>query len=235
MNHVVVLSGGLDSTILTYKVDADNPDEKVFALSFNYGQRHSKELMCAATTCAKLEIPHRVIDISFLGDIIAPVSALSAHKQVEMPTIRDVIGDPQPASYVPFRNMILTSLGLSFAESVGATNVYLGIQVHDEYAYWDTNTKFLGAMQGVVDLNRKNLITLHAPFVNMSKKEEIDIGKALNVPFEDTWTCYVGDDEACGKCPSCSERIMNFAKAGMKDPIPYSVNIDWDRLIRENA
>jgi 7-cyano-7-deazaguanine synthase len=235
MSHVIVLSGGLDSTILTYKVKHENPSDDVFALSFNYGQRHSRELEGAVVTCQKLGIPHKVIDISFLGDIVAPVSALSAHKQVEMPTIKDIIGHPQPVSYVPFRNMILTSLALSFAESVKAQNVYLGIQVHDEYAYWDTNSKFVRAMQDVADLNRMNTIQIRAPFVNMSKKEEIELGITLGVPFEDTWTCYTGGQKACGTCPSCSERIMNFAKAGIVDPVPYEIDIDWQKLIAKVA
>ncbi len=235
MSHVIVLSGGLDSTILSYKVAHEFPDDSIYAVSFNYGQRHSRELEGAAITCKKLGIVQRVIDISFLGDIIAPVSALSNQKIVDMPTIKDVIGHPQPVSYVPFRNMILTSLALSFAESVKAKNVYLGIQVHDEYAYWDTNSKFMHAMQGVANLNRMNLIQLHAPFVNLSKKEEIEIGVQLGVPFEDTWTCYKGEEEACGTCPSCSERIMNFAKAGIKDPIPYAIDIDWEKLIKKVA
>lgn len=233
MNKVVVLSGGLDSTILTYKTQSElKQGEKLFAITYNYGQRHNIEIEKAKLTCSKLGIEHRVIDISFIGDIIAPVSALSAHKQVAMPTINQILGDPQPPSYVPFRNLLLTSMALTFAESVKADTVLLGLQSIDEYSYWDTSESFVQALNGVSNLNRINRISIEAPFIKMSKRDEILIGVSLGVPFEDTWTCYSGEEGhgACGTCPSCSERIMNFAKAGIKDPCPYAVEIDWERL-----
>ncbi len=231
MNKVVVLSGGLDSTILTYKIKSElKSDEKLFAITYNYDQRHSIEIEKAQITCEKLEIEHRLIDISFLSDIIAPVSALSNKKEVAMPTIKEVLGQPQPVTYVPFRNLILTSLALSFAEVVKSDEVYLGIQATDEYSYWDTTSLFADRLNLVTELNRMNKIKIVTPFVHMTKKEEIYLGQRLNVPFEDTWTCYTGDEGhgACGVCPSCSERIMNFMKAGLKDPCKYNREIDWE-------
>jgi len=237
MKVVSILSGGLDSTVLTYKLVDEYGSDNVSALTFNYGQRHNIEIENAIKTCEKLGIAHKIIDISFLGEIIAPVSALSSTTEVEMPTIEDVLGDPQPPTYVPYRNMILNAIGFSFAESVGAEKIFSGLQVHDEYSYWDTTWDFINNMNSVSQLNRFHKITLEAPFADMSKKEEIDIGKDLNVPFEDTWTCYRGEvgNGACGTCPSCSERIMNFAKAGLKDPIKYETDIDWDKLLGELA
>lgn len=233
MKKVSILSGGLDSTILTYKLVEEFGSENVAALTFNYGQRHNIEIKNAVQTCNKLGIAHRILDISFLGDVVKDVCALSQDTQVEMPTIQDVLGDPQPPTYVPYRNMILNSIGFSFAESVGADAIYSGLQVHDEYSYWDTSQAFIDTMNGVSSLNRQNAIQMLAPFAHMSKAEEIKIGIELGVPFEDTWTCYKGElgNGACGKCPSCSERIMNFAKAGIKDPVPYEIEIDWEKLI----
>lgn len=232
MKVVSILSGGLDSTILTYQLVKEFGAENVYALTFNYGQRHNIELTKAHLTCGKLGIPLREIDISFLGDVVAPVCSLSAGTEVEMPTIEDVLGDPQPPTYVPYRNMILNSIGFSFAESVGAERIYSGLQVHDEYGYWDTSHSFIDSMNIVSNLNRKNGITLWAPFADMSKAEEIKIGLELGVPFQDTWTCYRGEEGngACGVCPSCSERIMNFAKAGLADPCPYEISIPWIEL-----
>lgn len=236
MKKVSILSGGLDSSILTYKMVNDFGADNVIALTYNYGQRHNIEIEMAKKTCAHLGIPHHIVDISFLGDIIKNVSALSNQKIVDVPTIREVIGDPQPPSYVPYRNLILLSLGLSFAESNGADAVYSGLQAVDEYGYWDTSTPFVNNLNAVSSLNRKNQILIEAPFINLKKCDEIEIGKSLNVRFEDTWSCYKGEYEkgACGICPTCAERIKNFAVAGITDPIPYQVQIPWGRLIEEN-
>lgn len=235
MNKISILSGGLDSTILTYKLVNDFGDKNVIALSFNYGQRHSIELDMAKKTCKLLNIPHKIIDISFISNIISSVSALSDKKKIDVPTIQQVIGDPQPPTYVPYRNMLLCSMGFTFAESNNADEVYMGLQSVDEYSYWDTSTYFIENMNNVSRLNRKNIIKLVAPFVNLKKCEEIKIGIKLGVNFENTWSCYKGDyiNGACGVCPTCSERIMNFNKAGIKDPIKYSIYIDWDKLLKE--
>lgn len=229
---VSVLSGGLDSTILTYKLVDEFGADNVFALSFYYGQKQSAELDKAKLTCQKLGIEHRLIDISFLGEVVAPVCANIAGSYVAMPTIQDVLGDPQPPTEVPYRNMLLNTIAFSFAQANGCHAVYTGIQVHDAYGYWDCTQGFLTGMNNLSSLNRQHEISLEAPFANMSKAEEIAIGVKLGVPFEDSLTCYDPNDkdESCGKCPSCSERIMNFGKAGIKDPAPYSVDIPWDSI-----
>jgi 7-cyano-7-deazaguanine synthase len=153
-----------------------------------------------------------------------------------MPTIKDVLGDPQPKTYVPFRNMILNSLAFSFAESNKASHVFTGLQVHDEYGYWDTTQKFVDTMNAVASQNRTHKVSLVAPFSHLSKYDEIMIAKELDIPvlFNYTLTCYNPNEkgESCGTCPSCAERIQNFAKAGMIDPIPYAIEIPWDKLIK---
>lgn len=233
---VSVLSGGLDSTIVTYTLVEKYGKDKVISLSFNYGQKQSIELEKAKTTCGKLGIAHHIIDISFLGKVVEKVSALSSTGSVAMPTIESILGEPQPVTYVPYRNLILFSIAMSFAESNNAAFIFNGLQAHDLYAYWDTSAEFTKRVNSISELNRKNNIKVVSPFVEFSKKEEIAVGNELNVPFIDTWTCYVGERGrgACGKCPSCSERIMNFAQAGLKDPIEYEIDIPWDRLIEEN-
>lgn len=233
---VSVLSGGLDSTIVTYTLVEKYGKDNVIALSYNYGQKQTVELEKAATTCKKLGIGHHIIDISFLGTVVEKVSALSSTGDVEMPTITDVLGDPTPPTYVPYRNQILFSIALAFAESNESQFIFNGLQAHDEYSYWDTTQEFVKRMNKVSELNREQLIEIVSPFVEFSKKEEIEVGKELNVPWIDTWTCYTGEqgNGACGKCPSCSERIMNFAMAGLKDDCPYEIDIPWDKLIEEN-
>ncbi len=198
MKAVVILSGGLDSTILTYKISHELGAENINALSFNYGQRQIKELEKAAITCQKLGILHRIIDLSVLGHIAAPMSANIAGSQVNMPTVKEIIGDPQPVTYVPNRNAILLMLAASFAEVVGAEQVYIGLQCHDIYSYWDTTPQFFEAMNNVLLYNRQHAIEILAPFVRMSKADEIKLGVQLGVPFEDTLTCYNPDNEGHG-------------------------------------
>ena len=233
-NVVSVLSGGLDSTILTYILVKKYGKDRVFALSYNYGQKQKRELDMARATCNWLGIAHKILDLSILGEIVKNVSANIGGTDVAMPTIKDVLGDPQPKTYVPFRNMILNSLAFSFAESNKASHVFTGLQVHDEYGYWDTSQKFVDSMNAVADQNRSHKVKLEAPFSALSKYDEIKIAEELgNVVFEYTLTCYDpdADGNSCGKCPSCSERIANFAKAGIKDPIPYNIDIPWNKLL----
>ena len=237
-NVVSVLSGGLDSTIMTYLLVEKYGKEKVFALSYDYGQKQMAELIMARRSCEHLGIPHKVLDLGVLGDIAKNVSANISGTDVAMPTIKDVLGDPQPKTYVPFRNMILNSLAFSFAEANKAEFVFTGLQVHDEYGYWDTTQKFVDCMNEVANQNRTWKVKLQAPFSRLSKYDEINIAQELgNVRFDFTLTCYNPNDkdESCGKCPSCSERIANFAKAGIIDPIKYQTDVPWDKLIKPQS
>lgn len=234
-NVVSVLSGGMDSTIMTYILAKKYGNHKVFALSYNYGQKQKRELIMAASTCEYLGIEHKILDLGILGEIAKNMSANIGGTDVAMPTIKDVLGDPQPKTYVPFRNMILNSLAFSFAEANKASHVFTGLQVHDEYGYWDTTQKFVDSMNVVANQNRTHKVKLEAPFSLLSKYQEIEIAKELgNVKLEFTLTCYnpTPAGESCGECPSCSERIQNFIKAKMVDPIPYAKQIPWEYLIK---
>ena len=234
-NVVSVLSGGLDSTIMTYLLVEKYGRDHVFALTYDYGQKQKREIDMAIKTCIHLGIKHKVLDLSILGEIVKEVSANIAGTGVAMPTIKDVLGDPQPKTYVPFRNMILNSLAFSFAESNNASHVFTGLQVHDEYGYWDTTQKFVDCMNSVAAQNRTHKVELLAPFSQLSKYDEIEISKELkNVRLDYTLTCYDPDvsGRSCGVCPSCSERIQNFIRANVRDPIPYVHGVDWDRFVR---
>lgn len=223
---VVILSGGLDSTILTHLLyhNCINPEKNITALSFNYNQRHNVELEKAKLTCNTLNINHHIIDIDFLSKIIAPVSALSGERLVDVPTI-DQIEDPnQPITYVPFRNALFLMIAASFAESRDCKYIFIGAQSGDLYGYWDCTPDFMSSFNDLISLNRKHKIKLIAPFVRLSKADEISIGWRLGVDFSNTHTCYNGVDElgrSCGKCPTCTERLNNFAEVGLKDPLHY--------------
>ena len=234
-NVLAVLSGGLDSSIMTMMLVEKYGADKVVALSYNYGQKQKIELTKAKELCAHLNVKHKELDLGILGEIAKPISANIGGTDVAMPTIKDVLGDPQPKTYVPFRNLILLSLTMAQAESSNASHVFTGLQVHDEYGYWDTSQKFVDSLNAVAVQNRTHQVSIMAPFSHLSKQQEIEICKEIGK--EDllihTLTCYDPDEEgrSCGKCPSCAERIMNFAKAGMVDPIPYQKEIPWSDII----
>lgn len=236
-NVLVVLSGGMDSSILTMLLVARYGALKVKALSYDYGQKQKLELAKASKICQLLKIDHKVLDLNILGEIAKPISANIGGTDVKMPTIKDVLGDPQPKTYVPFRNMILLSLTLAQAEASQASHVFTGLQVHDEYGYWDTTQKFVDSINEVADQNRTHKVKVLAPFSHLSKYDEINICKHMG--FIDllayTLTCYNPNEkgESCGKCPSCSERIANFAKARVVDPIEYAIDIPWEKIIHD--
>jgi 7-cyano-7-deazaguanine synthase len=239
---VVSLSGGLDSTTLLYLMVKKFGKNNVHALSFDYRQRHGDvELEQAKRTTTKLGVIHKIIDISFLGDIASHVSAM-VKGDVATPTMEDVLGDPAPSTYMPNRNMILASITAAYAESMGLNGVGLGIQATDSYSYHDCTPEFYQAIENVLKLNRKHQIYFVAPFLMLSKTEEIKLGQEIGVEFADTWTCYQGivDKEdrtltnepaggknytihkhfqPCGTCPSCFERRESFRKVGIADPV----------------
>ena len=165
-----------------------------------------------------------------MGEIARPLSANIDGTDIDMPNIKEVLGDPQPVTYVPFRNMIILSLAFAEAEVQKCDKIYTGLQVHDEYGYWDTTQKFVDSMNAVATQNRQNTIEIIAPFSQLSKADEIEIAIELGQfdLLRYTMTCYEPKGLlSCGKCPSCAERIMNFMKVGKKDPIPYDIEIDW--------
>ena len=227
---LVVLSGGLDSSVATMMCIDKYGKDNVQAVTFDYNQKQKLEILKATTLCRCLEIEHTILDLSVLGTIAQPMSANISGTKVDMPNIKEVLGDPQPVTYVPFRNMILLSLAMSHAEVQGCNKVITGLQVHDEYGYWDTTQKFVDSMNNVASQNRTHSVTIEAPFSQMSKAEEIEVAIELDQfdLLRHTLTCYDPQGVlSCGKCPSCAERIMNFMKVGRKDPIPYDIDIDW--------
>jgi len=236
-NVLVVLSGGMDSSILTMLLVAKYGANRVKALSYDYGQKQKIELKKAAKICSILKVDHKVLDLSILGEIAKPISANIGGSEVKMPTIKEVLGDPQPKTYVPFRNMILLSLTLAQAEASQASHVFTGLQVHDEYGYWDTTQKFVDSINAVAEQNRTHKVKVLAPFSHLSKYDEILLCKQMGLidMLSHTMTCYNPNEkgEACGKCPSCAERIANFGKARIVDPISYAVDIPWEKIIRD--
>ncbi len=152
--------------------------------------------------------------------------------------MKQIIGDPQPVTYLPFRNLLLLTIAAGYAEVNGFDNVFCGLQMADVYGYWDTTAKFVESVNDVFIQNRKNTIQVSAPFNNIGKADEINFLLELdgNVNLlKHTLTCYDPDEDgkSCGICASCTERIRAFAMVGVEDPISYSIEIDWDKLFQK--
>jgi 7-cyano-7-deazaguanine synthase len=220
---VVLVSGGLDSSVLLHHVAVNLGRGPVHALSFNYGQRHSKELVCAHYQAEQAKVfVHRVIDISFMGDLLKDGSSLVKGGAV-VPRLDELAEEDleQPPTYVPNRNMMLLSIAAAYAEAKGVSELYYGAQAQDEYGYWDCTEAFLDRINHVLSLNRRDSVTVHAPFVRMKKTELVRTGAALGVDFARTWSCYRGGEKACGVCPTCVERLNAFKQADALDPLQY--------------
>jgi 7-cyano-7-deazaguanine synthase len=232
---VVVLSGGLDSTVAMRLCVEKYGRENVRALTFYYGQRQSIEIDKARASTSLLGVRHKVLDLRILGDIGKGFSA-NLDSSIAMPTIHEVLGDPAPKTEVPNRNMILLSLTAAYAEVQQMQYILTGLQVHDQYSYWDTTQRFVDSINDVLKQNRKTKLEVIAPFSSFSKKDEILLLKELDGSvglLAHTLTCYNPNEEghSCGKCPSCAERIKGFIDAGEKDPIKYSIDIPWEKYI----
>jgi len=218
---VVLLSGGLDSTVLLHHLCATEKELEIHGLSFHYGQRHSRELDCATWQARAAGIArHQIIDLRFLGPLLQSGSAL-IEGGAPVPDLSDLDAAAlsQPPTYVPNRNMMLLSMAAACAEAQGGTAVYYGAQAQDEYGYWDCTYAFLERINEVLQLNRKTPVTIHAPFVHTSKADIVGRGQEIGIDFAQTWSCYRGGDKPCGECPTCVERHNAFAAQGLADPL----------------
>lgn len=215
---IVIVSGGMDSVTLLHEVVRDH-GRRVLALSFAYGQRHCRELECATTQARKLGCEHRLLDLASLAPALADSALTSPGRAI--PEISETMGDPQPPTYVPNRNMLFLSIAVALAETSGIDTVYYGAQRHDLYGYWDTTPTFVERLNAVYALNRKKPVSIVAPFMHMSKSGVLKRGLALGVEYDKTWSCYAGREKACGLCPTCAERLAAFKEVGMSDPLVY--------------
>lgn len=211
---VAILSGGMDSTTLVYNLVRDGFE--VNALSFNYGQRHVKELEMAKKTCQNLGIPHKIIDLSNLNEILQGSSLTSSN----IPTPHGKYNEESmKATVVPNRNMIMLSIAAGYAISIKAIALYYGAHAGDHTIYPDCRPEFIAQCRKTILLADWHNVHLEAPYSNMDKGDIVIRGTELNVPFENTWTCYEGGEVPCGKCGACQEREEAFKKAKRNDPL----------------
>lgn len=212
---VVVYSGGMDSlTVLHF---AMQNHKEVFPISFNYGQRHKKELDCAAKVCADQGLTHKVVDITSIQELLGG-SALTDDIDVPEGHYAD---ENMKKTVVPNRNMILISLAVGYAESLGAKVVYLGAHSGDHAIYPDCRPEFIEAVKYAAEKGTYGGVSVYAPFISTDKEGILRVGHELGVNYADSWTCYKGLEKACGKCGSCVERLEAFANIGIEDPVEY--------------
>ncbi len=214
MRGVLILSGGVDSTTLLYKMLSDGFE--VTALTFNYAQRHKKEIECARAIAERLHIRHKIVDLSSLASLLGD-SALLGGKDVPSCHYTE---EAAKKTVVPNRNMIMLSVAAGYAEAHEIPDVYYAAHKNDSTIYPDCRPEFVRALAPAIRLATAwHPVELQAPFVDMSKAEIVELGLALEVPYELTWSCYRGEEHPCRSCPTCIEREEAFALNGRRDPL----------------
>jgi 7-cyano-7-deazaguanine synthase len=217
---VILLSGGLDSSTVLYLAKSEGYD--CYALSFDYQQRHRRELTAAQTISTAVGVvAHQVVsfDLSLWGG-----SALTDN-QIPLPQDRELsaMSESIPVTYVPARNTIFLSFALAYAEAIAADRVYIGVNALDYSGYPDCRGDYIDAMRSVFRLGTKkgregDPIEIITPLIDLKKTEIIQLGNRLGVPWQQTWSCYSGDEVPCGTCDSCLLRLAAFAELGLVDP-----------------
>ena len=217
---IVLLSGGMDSTRALYLAKNQGFDE-LYAITFLYGQKHDKELKSAQAVAKAVGVKeHKIVNL-----LLNQWHGCS----LTDPDMEVKDGDAErtdiPDTYVPARNMVFLSVAASWADALDITDIFIGVSEVDYSGYVDCREEFIKAMEQAVNLGtvlgaeKKQHITIHAPFMHMTKAEEVKLGEQLGVDFGLTWTCYRGGDKPCGTCDSCLLRAKAFEKAGVTDPL----------------
>ncbi|MBU9889177.1 MAG: 7-cyano-7-deazaguanine synthase QueC [Candidatus Omnitrophica bacterium] len=216
---VCLYSGGMDSAVCLFAARADHYEP--IALSIEYGQRHYRELSVARNLTKELGIRHyfATLSLPWKGSALLDES-------VRIPRHRETskIPDEIPATYVPGRNSVFLSMGMSCAETQGAEAVFFGANALDYSGYPDCRPEYLEAFALAVTRGMKagaegRCIEIKTPLLRMTKKEIVLLGQKLEVPFAKTWSCYEGDVRPCGACDACLLRAKGFREAGLADPL----------------
>lgn len=229
---VCLLSGGLDSA--TVIAQAIWQGFQCHAISYSYGQTHSRELDSSEAIASYYEVDRMIVNVDLTH--IAK-SALTGHGKIEERSI-DTISKEIPNTYVPSRNIIFLSIAASYAESIGASHIFIGANAIDYSGYPDCRPEFYNAFEKALNVGTKSGVekgfSIHVPLQYLKKSEIIKLGMDLKVPYELTTSCYEGKEEACGKCDSCILRLQGFMEAGEFDPVKYREYPDFYRNYLKN-
>ncbi|GLX86400.1 7-cyano-7-deazaguanine synthase [Thalassotalea loyana] len=212
---VVIYSGGMDSFTVLNRALRDG--KEVYALTFDYGQKHVKEIDYARAVCQELNIEHKVIDITAINQLLAGSSLTD---DIEIPE-GHYEEESMKSTVVPNRNMILLSLAVGYAVSKEASQVYYGAHSGDHAIYPDCRPEFVQKMSDVCQIANYEPVTIYCPYLDNDKIEILTDGLKMGLDYGKSWTCYNGREEACGKCGACQERLEAFEKNNVTDPLPY--------------
>lgn len=220
---ICLLSGGMDSAVSV--AIAKSRGYEIYALTFNYGQRHRREIEGAKRLAEFFRVrEHKIfkINLNEIGN-----SALTSNKKIPERGIEEIKNSDQiPETYVPARNTIMLSFALAYAEVKGVDAIFIGANYIDYSGYPDCRPEYFKKFQEMANLATRmgvegREIRIETPVIEMSKAEIIKKGFELGVPFQYTWSCYQGGEKACGKCDSCVLRLDGFKEAGFEDPVEY--------------
>lgn len=217
---IVLSSGGLDSSTCLYI--AKEAGYELYALSFDYGQRHKKELEASKKVCQTVGVKeHRILSLP------RPTgTALTGYGEIPKGRNLTEMAEEIPVSYVPARNTIFIALALQYAEEVDADAIFTGVTAIDYSGYPDCRPEYIEAWQKLINLATKKTttggrISLITPLLHLYKAEIIQEGLRLGLDYGMTWSCYNGGEKACGKCDSCLLRLKGFKEADSVDPLEY--------------
>jgi len=218
---IIILSGGLDSATVLFI--AKRAGYKTFCLTFNYGQRHKKEILYAEHLARLTASPHKILKIRL------PWKGSSLLDK-NRPLPQNGIFGKIPTTYVPGRNTIFISFAVSWAEAAGAEAIYIGANAIDFSGYPDCRPDYFRKYQSLIDIaTKKKGIELKVPLITKTKADIIKTGVSLGVPYQWTWSCYRGGKTPCGKCDSCRLRRKGFMEAGIMDPLEHRTQINTDK------
>lgn len=224
MKTLVICSGGLDSVSLAYKVAAERSLSGL--ISFDYGQRHRKEVEFAARAADALGVPHQLVDMRPIGALLSG-SALTG-EDVAVPD-GHYAEETMRITVVPNRNAIMLAVAFGAASAQGAQAVATAVHGGDHFIYPDCRPGFVQAFQAMQDqaLDGMGRVELYTPFVTVPKSAIVTEGARHGTPFADTWSCYKGGAVHCGRCGTCVERREAFHLAGVADPTDYADPDFW--------
>jgi 7-cyano-7-deazaguanine synthase len=235
MDHVLIYSGGMDSYTLLHYINSKRKmrllgvPEELRVLSFDYGQRHKKELECAIAECAKLGLHHQVIDLSQYSALLQGSALVKGPEaNIDVPD-GHYEAESMRLTVVPGRNTLMLSFAMAYAESLtllhekkygrpGSATVYFGAHAGDHHIYPDCRESYVECFDSMARLATEAKVSIWAPFIDKTKGDILGIGKTLGLDYANTWTCYKGGERPCGKCGSCNERAEAFAENNMVDP-----------------
>lgn len=225
MKTYLICSGGLDSVSLAYILAQQNELHGI--ISFDYAQRHKKELKFAKLCADNLNVPFDLIDISSIGRAM-PQSALTGN--VEVPD-GHYAHESMKITVVPNRNAIFLSIAFGLASAKGANQVALAVHGGDHFIYPDCRPDFIDSFAEMEHYSLEGSVRLFAPFVDKTKADIVNLGAKAHTPFVETWSCYKGGDIHCGRCGTCVERREAFYCAGVEDLTPYGDPDFWKTKI----